>query len=125
MILLDGKALFSKIKSELTLEVQNLCRKNLNPPHLSAILVGDNPASQTYVNAKIKACKEIGFQSSVFQYSKDVSQDVLIKKIQDINNYSIEVNTPNDNYNVHFKENLKRFTNKKTQKNEPKQKSVI
>ena len=86
MILLDGKALFLKIKSELTLEVQNLCRSNLSPPHLSAILVGDNPASQTYVNAKIKACKEIGFQSSVFQYSKDVSQDVLIKKIQHINN---------------------------------------
>ena len=86
MILLDGKALFSKIKSELTVEVQNLCRSNLSPPHLSAILVGDNPASQTYVNAKIKACKEIGFQSSVFQYSKDVSQDILIKKIQHINN---------------------------------------
>ncbi len=85
MILLDGKALFSKIKLSLYNEVSLLKSKNKRPPHLVAILVGDDPASQTYVNAKIKACKEIGFNSSVFNYPKDVEQEELISKINDIN----------------------------------------
>ena len=85
MILLDGKALFSKIKISLCNEVSLLKSKNKRPPHLAAILVGEDPASQTYVNAKIKACKEIGFNSSVFTYPKDVKQEDLISRIHAIN----------------------------------------
>ncbi|MBE37911.1 MAG: bifunctional 5,10-methylene-tetrahydrofolate dehydrogenase/5,10-methylene-tetrahydrofolate cyclohydrolase [Flavobacteriales bacterium] len=85
MILLDGKALFQQIKIDLSQEVHQLIKENKRPPHLSAILVGGDPASQTYVNAKIKACHEIGFQSSVFKYPLDVAQDVLLLKIKEIN----------------------------------------
>jgi methylenetetrahydrofolate dehydrogenase (NADP+)/methenyltetrahydrofolate cyclohydrolase len=85
MILLDGKALFQQIKSNLSQEVHQLIKEKKRPPHLSAILVGGDPASQTYVNAKIKACHEIGFQSSVFKYPLDVTQDVLLLKIKEIN----------------------------------------
>jgi len=85
MILLDGKSLFSKIKIDLSLEVQSLIDNNKRAPHLSAMLVGDNPASETYINAKIKACAEIGFKSSVFTYPKDVSEKILLNKINTIN----------------------------------------
>ena len=85
MIILDGKALFKKIKLDLSKEVQELVQHKRKVPHLSAILVGDSPASQTYVNAKIKACNEIGFESSVFQYSENVAEKTLIKKIKEIN----------------------------------------
>ena len=86
MILLDGKSLFSKIKSDLCGEVQLMIDEGQRPPHLSAILVGENPASETYVNAKIKACDEIGFKSSVFRYSNDVSEKQLLDKINEVNN---------------------------------------
>ena len=85
MILLDGKSLFSKIKSDLCGEVQLMIDEGKRPPHLSAILVGENPASETYVNAKIKACDEIGFKSSVFRYSNDVSEKQLLDKINEVN----------------------------------------
>tara|TARA_B100000579_G_scaffold337161_1_gene288138 strand:- start:19273 stop:20160 length:888 start_codon:yes stop_codon:yes gene_type:complete len=86
MIILDGKALFQKIKLDLSNEVQRLLDENKKAPHLSAILVGDDPASDTYVKAKMKACKEIGFESSVFRYPNDVSQNTLLDKIFEINN---------------------------------------
>ena len=85
MILLDGKALFQKIKLDLSNEVQRLLDENKKTPHLAAILVGDDPASDTYVNAKMKACREIGFESSVFRYPNDVSQNTLLDKIFEIN----------------------------------------
>tara|TARA_B100001250_G_scaffold276173_1_gene238636 strand:- start:8830 stop:9714 length:885 start_codon:yes stop_codon:yes gene_type:complete len=85
MIILDGKALFEKIKIDLSLEVKTLMKHNKKAPHLSAILVGDDPASKTYVNAKVNACNEVGFKSSVFQYPNDVSDKILLKKIQEIN----------------------------------------
>jgi methylenetetrahydrofolate dehydrogenase (NADP+)/methenyltetrahydrofolate cyclohydrolase len=85
MIILDGKALFKKIKIDLSLEVKMLMKHNKKAPHLSAILVGDDPASKTYINAKVNACHEVGFKSSVFQYPNDVSDQILLKKIQEIN----------------------------------------
>ena len=85
MILLDGKSLFSKIKTELSGEVNKLILAKKRPPHLTAILVGSDPASDTYVNAKIKACKETGFESSVIKYSADISQNSLLSKIKEIN----------------------------------------
>ena len=85
MILLDGKALFKKIKLDLSNEVQRLLDENKKAPHLAAILVGNDPASDTYVNAKMKACREIGFESSVFRYPNDVSQNTLLDKIFEIN----------------------------------------
>ena len=86
MILLDGKELFNKIKKNLFSEVNSLLEKGARSPHLVAVLVGDDPASQTYVNAKVKACEEIGFQSTVIRYSADVQEKKIISKIHELNN---------------------------------------
>ena len=85
MIRLDGKKLLEKVKIELKEEVQVLGVNGERTPHLAAILVGDNPASQTYVNAKVKACKDIGFQSTVINFSSDVLQSEILLKIDEIN----------------------------------------
>ena len=85
MVRLDGKKLLSKIKIELKEEVEFLHAKGLRSPHLAAILVGDDPASQTYINAKVKACKEIGFDSTVINFPNDVIQSDILLKIDEIN----------------------------------------
>ncbi|MDC0189380.1 bifunctional 5,10-methylene-tetrahydrofolate dehydrogenase/5,10-methylene-tetrahydrofolate cyclohydrolase [Flavobacteriales bacterium] len=85
MKILNGRLLLEKIKKELALETALLIKKNNQPPHLVAILIGTNPASQTYVNAKVKACRDIGFKSTVVNYPDNVSQDLLISKIKDLN----------------------------------------
>ena len=85
MVVLDGKALFSKIKIDLAREVEVLIENGKRVPHLVAILVGDDPASETYVNAKVKACEEIGFKSSVIKYQNTISQDELLSKINNVN----------------------------------------
>jgi len=86
MILLDGKSLFKKIKKELKQEVKELIDNNKLLPHLVALLVGDNAASQTYVNAKVKACDEIGFKSTVLYFDKTIKENELINEIHKLNN---------------------------------------
>ena len=85
MVLLDGKSLSKKIKLELSNEVRRVISLNRRKPHLVAILVGNNPASKTYVAAKERACNEIGFDSTIIKLNEDVSQDELINKILQIN----------------------------------------
>jgi len=85
MILLDGKSLSKKIKLELSNEVKKITSSSTRKPHLAAILVGENPASQTYVNAKEKACTQVGFDSTIIKYDKNISQEDLIDKILQIN----------------------------------------
>jgi len=65
MKLIDGKKISEKVLDEIKLSVQNRIKNNLKVPHLAAILVGDDGASKTYVNSKIKACKKVGFKSSL------------------------------------------------------------
>ena len=85
MILLDGKKTSNDIKDEIALEVQEIISKGGKKPHLAAILVGNNGASETYVNAKVKACERVGFDSTLIRLSEDVSEDILIKEIIKIN----------------------------------------
>ena len=85
MILLDGKSLSKKIIIELSNEVKKYTLLKYRRPHLAAILVGDNPASKTYVSAKEKACSEIGFDSTIIHLSEDISQEDLINQISEIN----------------------------------------
>ena len=73
MIQLDGKKISEEIKSEIRVSVDNLILKKERPPHLAAILVGNNGASMTYVNAKIKACQIVGFDSTLIRLDEDVS----------------------------------------------------
>lgn len=85
MILIDGKATSIKIKEEIANEVRQILKKDDDPPHLAAILVGDDPASQTYVGAKEKACKEVGITSSLYRYPETVSEKELLEAIEFIN----------------------------------------
>ena len=85
MVILDGKSLSGKIKLDLKKEVDKIKSKGDRVPHLIAILIGENAASHTYVNAKKKACDEIGFQSTVIKFPKTISQIDLLEKINQIN----------------------------------------
>lgn len=86
MKLIDGKFVANEIKKEIAKETTEILNKGLNPPHLVAIIVGDDPASQTYVSSKEKACKEVGFTSSVYKHSEKITENELIEIIDFINN---------------------------------------
>lgn len=86
MEILDGKKTSAQVREELRREVERLTAQGRRPPHLAAILVGDNGASITYVNAKVKACQEIGFRSSLIKYPAEVTQAELLDKIDELNN---------------------------------------
>jgi methylenetetrahydrofolate dehydrogenase (NADP+)/methenyltetrahydrofolate cyclohydrolase len=85
MILLDGLATSQQIKQEIALEVQHLKAQGHRPPHLAAVLVGENGASLTYVNAKVKACEEVGFQSSLVRRSADITEADLLDLVKELN----------------------------------------
>ena len=85
MVILDGKKLSEKIKLDLKYEVDLIKSEDKRAPHLVAILIGQNPASHTYVNAKKKACEEIGFESTILKLPEIISQEELLKEIQKIN----------------------------------------
>ncbi len=86
MILLDGKKTSNDIKDEITIKVAELKAQGKKTPHLAAIIVGNNGASVTYVNAKVKACEKVGFESTLVQLSEDISEDDLLAKIEKLNN---------------------------------------
>ena len=85
MILLDGKHTANTIKEEISLEVSTLIKQGGKQPHLAAILVGNNGASETYVNAKVKACEKVGFISTLIRLENNVSEDMLLDEIEKIN----------------------------------------
>lgn len=86
MVLLDGKLTSAAIKKELEAEVSLRLKQGLRPPHLCAILVGNNGASETYVASKVKNCAEVGFRSSLIRFDDNVSEEILLQKISEINN---------------------------------------
>ena len=88
MILLDGKATSAAIKDEIALEVEQLKSNGSKVPHLAAILVGSDGASQTYVNAKVKACERVGFESTLIELPSDTSEEKLLETIDKLNNDS-------------------------------------
>jgi len=85
MKLIDGKKISEKVLDEIKFSVQNRVENNLKVPHLAAILVGDDGASKTYVNSKIKACEKVGFKSSLFKFDDSISEVDLINQIEKIN----------------------------------------
>jgi len=86
MILLDGKKIAKDIKYEIAIEVTQLKATGGKTPHLAAILVGDDGASETYVNAKVKACEKVGFKSTLIRLNNNVSEQELVKEIHKVNN---------------------------------------
>ncbi|MDZ4794163.1 MAG: tetrahydrofolate dehydrogenase/cyclohydrolase catalytic domain-containing protein [Bacteroidota bacterium] len=86
MQLLDGKKAAQAIKDELKIEVAFRAAEGKKIPHLAAILVGTNGASETYVAAKVKACEEVGFKSTLVRFEADISEMKLLETIYDCNN---------------------------------------
>jgi methylenetetrahydrofolate dehydrogenase (NADP+) / methenyltetrahydrofolate cyclohydrolase len=85
MIILDGKKVSNEIKDEIAEHVKGMISKGEKVPHLAAILVGSDGASMTYVNAKVKACQRIGFNSTLIELPEYISEKELLDKINDLN----------------------------------------
>jgi methylenetetrahydrofolate dehydrogenase (NADP+)/methenyltetrahydrofolate cyclohydrolase len=86
MQILDGQTTSQAIKDDLKIQVAQLINEGKKVPHLAAVLVGNNGASETYVGAKVKACAEIGFKSSLIRLDDDISENKLLGVIEDLNN---------------------------------------
>ncbi len=83
--ILDGLKVSKEIKKEIRADVEKIVANKRRPPHLVAILVGNNGASIAYVNNKIKDCKEVGFKSSLVKFPSTVSESELLEKIDELN----------------------------------------
>jgi methylenetetrahydrofolate dehydrogenase (NADP+)/methenyltetrahydrofolate cyclohydrolase len=83
--LLDGLKVSKEIKSEIKSEVEKILENKKRAPHLVAILVGNNGASQAYVNSKVKDCADVGFRSSLLKFPATVSEAELLEKIDELN----------------------------------------
>jgi transcription antitermination factor NusG len=84
--LLDGKAVSAQVKQEMAEEVARIKATGGKIPHLAAILVGHDGGSETYVASKVKTCNEIGFKSSLIRYEADVTEEELLRKVDELNN---------------------------------------
>ena len=85
MQLLDGLALSKTIKSEIKQIVSDRVDLGFKRPHLAAVLIGENGASVTYVNAKVKSCEEVGFDSTLVQLKDDCSEEEVLQNITALN----------------------------------------
>lgn len=88
MQLIDGKAVAAQIKKEIAEEVGKIIANGGKRPHLAAILVGHDGGSETYVANKVKACEECGFTSTLIRYEANISEEELLRKVEELNNDS-------------------------------------
>ncbi|MDG1476614.1 MAG: tetrahydrofolate dehydrogenase/cyclohydrolase catalytic domain-containing protein [Vicingaceae bacterium] len=86
--IVSGKEVSNKIKEEIAIAVEKLKSKGVKTPHLAAVLVGEDGASRTYVNAKVKACEKVGFNSTLVKLESDISEADLLAEIEKLNNNS-------------------------------------
>ncbi|MDO5510159.1 MAG: bifunctional methylenetetrahydrofolate dehydrogenase/methenyltetrahydrofolate cyclohydrolase FolD [Weeksellaceae bacterium] len=86
MQLIDGNKISKEIRDEIQVEVKKWTDKGERKPHLAAVLVGDNPASQSYVKNKIKDCKSVGFESSLHKLDENVTEEELLALVEKLNN---------------------------------------
>jgi methylenetetrahydrofolate dehydrogenase (NADP+)/methenyltetrahydrofolate cyclohydrolase len=85
MQLLDGKALSQKIKEEIKIEVDKRILEGRKRPHLAAILVGNDGASETYVGHKVKSCHQVGFESTLLRFEDDASEAEVLAAVKSLN----------------------------------------
>lgn len=85
MTIIDGKALSETIKSEIAEEVKKLKEGDHKIPHLAAVLVGNDPASQSYVRSKVRSCEQVGFESTLINKDDSITQEELMEIIDDLN----------------------------------------
>lgn len=86
MILIDGKKVSGELKAKIKIEVDQLLKEGKKRPHLAAILVGNNPASRSYVGSKVRSCEEVGFESTLVELDESISQEELLSEVQKMNN---------------------------------------
>jgi methylenetetrahydrofolate dehydrogenase (NADP+)/methenyltetrahydrofolate cyclohydrolase len=86
MELLDGQLVSRSIHDTLRLKVAQLTAEGKKIPHLAAVLVGNNGASETYVGAKVRICSEIGYKSTLVRLESSISENKLLQVIEDLNN---------------------------------------
>ncbi len=86
MLILDGKIASQSVKQQLTTATKQLLENGYRVPHLAAILVGSDGASETYVASKVKTCAEIGYDSSLLRFNSHIEEKELLQKIIDLNN---------------------------------------
>ncbi len=85
-LLLDGRILANEIKDQLATTVRKMIEDDIDAPHLAAVLIGDDPASQTYVASKEKACREVGFISSIYRLEADATEQEILSVVDFLNN---------------------------------------
>ena len=85
MQILDGRKVSQAVKDQLKLDVAQLFIEGKKVPHLAAILVGNDGASETYVASKVKSCEEVGFKSTLIRFDAAISEHLLLDKIQELN----------------------------------------
>lgn len=85
-IVLDGKATSNQIKEELKAQVEKIKETGKRPPHLAAVLVGNDGASLTYVGSKVRSCERIGYDSTLIKLEENISQEALLATIEKLNN---------------------------------------
>lgn len=85
MQILDGAAVAAHIKGQIAKEVEALKAKGGKTPHLAAVLVGNNPASESYVGSKVKTCQEIGFESTLLRFENSITEAELLAEVQKLN----------------------------------------
>lgn len=85
MLVLDGKLASAAVKENLKVKTAELREKGLPAPHLAAILVGNNGASETYVASKVKNCDETGFESTLIRLPEDTTEAILLETIESLN----------------------------------------
>ena len=86
MELIDGKKISSDIKKEIAAEVAEMIAAGKKQPHLAAVLLGHDGGSETYVAAKVKACEECGFKSTLIRFEDDVTEEELLATVDKLNN---------------------------------------
>ena len=86
MIILDGKKTSADIKDEIASEVKSITLSGDRPPHLAALIVGNDGASLTYVESKVKACEKVGFDSTLLSLPESISEQELLNKVYELNN---------------------------------------
>ena len=101
MIILDGKKTSADIKDEIASEVKSITLSGDRPPHLAALIVGNDGASLTYVGSKVKACEKVGFDSTLLSLPESISEQELLTKVNELNNddkidgYIVQLPLPN------------------------------
>jgi len=85
MIILDGKKTAQDLKEEIKISVASIRENNKRPPHLAAVIVGNDGASLTYVGSKVRSCEYVGFDSTLIQLEESTTEETLLEKIKELN----------------------------------------